>query len=185
MPEGPQKDPKRPKTAFFGRKRIWWLPRQPFLTCETVSLHRPGCALTCFTYILHCSISSEPPDPIMAPKWPFWAIWGPFGVLLGPPNGTPDPRNGSNASLGMCPDLFHLYSTLFRQSGATTPPYGTKITILGHLGPFWGPIGAPHKPPLTRETVPLHCPGCALTCSTFIPHCSTSSEPTDPVMAPK
>ena len=184
MPEGPQKDPKRPKTAFFGRKRIWWLPRQPFLTCETVSLHRPGCALTCFTYILHCSISSEPPDPIMAPKWPFWAIWGPFGVLLGSPNGTPDPRNGSNASLGMCPDLFHLYSTLFRQSGATTPPYGYKMTILGHLGPFWGPFGAPIAP-LTRETVPLHCPGCALTCSTFTLHCSASSEPPDPLMAPK
>ena len=122
----PQKDPKRPKTAFFGHKRIWW-----------------------------------------------------------PPKGTPDPRNGSIKLPRMCPDLFHVYSTLFRHFGATTPPYGTKITILGHLGPFWGPIGAPHKPPLTRETVPLHCPGCALTCSTFIPHCSTSSEPTDPVMAPK
>ena len=71
------------------------------------------------------------------------AIWGPFGVLLGSPNGTPDPRNGSNASLGMCPDLFHLYSTLFRQSGATTPPYGYKMTILGHLGPCWGPNSLP------------------------------------------
>ena len=64
-----------------------------------------------------------------------------------PPKGTPDPRNGSIESPRMCPDLFHLYSTLFRQSGATTPPYGTKITILGHLGPFWGPIGAPISPP--------------------------------------
>ena len=131
VPEGLQRGPKRPKTAFLGPH----IPRRPFLTCETVSLHRPGCALTCSTYILHCSISSQPPDPIMAPKWPFWAIWGPFGVLLEPPNGTPDPRNVSNASLGMCPDLFHLYSTLFRQSGATTPPYGYKMTILGHLGP--------------------------------------------------
>ena len=107
------------------------------------------------------------------------------GALLRPHKCTPDPGNSSNASLGMCPELFHLYSTLFRQSGATTLPYGTKITILGHLGPFWGPIGAPHKPPLTRETVPLHCPGCALTCSTFIPHCSASSEPPDPLMAQK
>ena len=112
------------------------------------------------------------------------ALLGPFGVLLGPPNGTPDPRNGSNASLGMCPDLFHLYSTLFRQSGATTPPYGYKMTILGHLGPFWSPFGAPIAP-LTRETVPLHCPGCALTCSTFTLHCSASLEPPDPLMAPK
>ena len=142
VPKGLQRGPKRPKTAFLGPH----IPRQPFLTCETVSMHRPGCALTCFTFILHCSISPEPPDPIMAPKCPFWAIWGPFGVLMGPPNGTPDPRNGSNASLGMCPDLFHLYSTLFRQSGATTPPYGYKMTILGHLGPFWGPFGAPIGP---------------------------------------
>merc|ERR1712214_131705 len=117
------------------------------------------------------------------------AVFGCFGPCLAALWHTqmalPDQRNGSNASPGMCPDLFHPCSTLFHQFGATTPPYGTKITILGHLGPFWGPIGAPHKPPLTRETVPLHCPGCALTCSTFIPHCSTSSEPTDPVMAPK
>ena len=157
VPEGLQRGPKRPKTAFLGPH----IPRRPFLTCETVSLHRPGCALTCSTYILHCSISSQPPDPIMAPKWPFWAIWGPFGVLLGPPNGTPDPRNGSNASLGMCPDLFHLYSTLFRQSGATTPPYGYKMTILGHLGPFWGPSGAPIAPPDQRNgsiALPRMCP---------------------------
>ena len=148
VPEGPQKDPKQPKRAFFGRKRIWWLPRQPFLTCETVSLHRPRCALTCFTYILHCSISSQPPDPIMAPKWPFWAIWGPFGVLLGPPNGTPDPRNGSNASLGMCPYLLHLFHTVPPVRSHNTPlwlqndhfgPFGTL------LGSFWGPNS--HPPP--------------------------------------
>ena len=117
-------------------------PKAP-LTRETVPLNRPGCALTCSTYIPHCSASPEPQHPLMAPKLQFWAIWGPSGVLLGPPKGTPDPRNGSNASLGMCPDLFHLYSTLFRQSGATTPPYGYKMTILGHLGPFWGPNSPP------------------------------------------
>ena len=87
-PEGPRKGPKRPKTALFGHKRIWW-----------------------------------------------------------PPKGPPDHRNGSIASPWMCPDLFHLYSTLFRQCGATTLPYGTKIIILGHLGPFWGSIGASHRPP--------------------------------------
>ena len=122
----PQKDPKRPKTAFLGPH----IPRRPFLTCETVSLHRPGCALTCYTYILHCSISSQPPDPIMAPKWPFWAIWGPFGVLL---------------------------------------------------GSYWGPPTAP----LIPETVPIHHWGCALTCSTYIPHCSASPEPQHPLMATK
>ena len=128
------------KMAILGS--YWGPPKAP-LTRETVPLNRPGCALTCSTYIPHCSASPEPQHPLMAPKLQFWAIWGPFGILLGPPNGTPDPRNGSNASLGMCPDLFHLYSTLFRQSGATTPPYGYKMTILGHLGPFWGPNSPP------------------------------------------
>ena len=135
MPEGPQKDPKRPKTAFFGRKRIWWLPRQPFLTCETVSLHRPGCALTCSTYILHCSISSQPPDPIMAPKWP------------------------------------------------ETVPHHPLWLQNDHFGPF-GTLLGPQKPPLTRETIPLHCPGCALTCSTLVSYCSTSSETPVQLMAP-
>ena len=126
VPEGLQRGPKRPKTAILGPH----IPRRPFLTCEMVSLHCPGCALTCSTYILHCSISSQPPDPIMAPKWPFWTIWGPFGILFGPPSG----------------------------SAAA---------------------------PLTPETVPMHHLGCALTCSTYIPHCSASPEPQHPLMAPK
>ena len=94
-------------------------------------------------------------------KTAFLSQLGPLGVLFGPPKGTPDPRNGSNASLGMCPDLFHLYSTLFCQSGATTPPYGYKMTILGHLGPFWGPFGAPIAPPDQRNgsiALPRMCP---------------------------
>ena len=157
VPEGLQRGPKRPKTAFFGHKRIWSLQ-----TGGTV-WNKGGTSQGTSTVMHWNSFGGQggPPDPIMAPQWPFWAILGPFGVLLGPPNGTPDPRNGSNASLGMCPDLFHLYSTLFRQSGATTPPYGYKMTILGHLGPFWGPSGAPIAPPDQRNgsiALPRMCP---------------------------
>ena len=122
-------------------------PPKALLTRETVPLNRPRCALTCSTYIPHCSASAEPQHSLMAPKLSFWAIWGPFGVLLGPPIGPPDQRNGSIALPRMCPDLFHLYSTLFCQFGATRPAYGSKMTILGRLGPFWGPLGAPQRPP--------------------------------------
>ena len=136
----------------------YWGPPTAPLTRETFPMHHWGCALTCSTYIPHCSASPEPQHPLMAPKLQFWAIWGPFGVLLGPPNSTPDPRNSSNSSLGMCPDLFHLYSTLFCQSGATTPPYGYKMTILGHLGPFWGAFGAPIAQSNGSIALPRMCP---------------------------
>ena len=121
-PKRVQSGQKQPFSAISGSGG----PRKAPLTIETVPLHRPGCALTCSTYIPHCSASAEPQHSLMAPKLSFWAIWGPFGVLLGPPIG-----------------------------------------------------------PLSRETVPLHCPGCALTGSTFVPHYSASSEPPDPLMAPK
>ena len=157
-----QRAPKRiqngQKRPFSGRKRIWWLPRQPFLTCETVSLHRPGCALTCSTYIPRCFYQFTATRPDYGTKM---AILG----HLGPPNGTPDPKNGSNASLGMCPDLFHLYSTLLRQSGATRCAYGRKRPFLAVLDPVWQPSGTPRWTFLTRETVPMHHRGCALTCS--------------------
>ena len=57
--------------------------------------------------------------------------------LQGPPKGTPDPRNGSNASPGMCPDLFHPCSTLFHQFGATRLAYGPKRPFLAVLDPVW------------------------------------------------
>ena len=63
----------------------------------------------------------------------------------------PDHRNGSIASPRMCPDLFHFYSALFRQCRATTPSYGTKIIIFGHLGSFWGA----NRPPWPEKR--LHC----------------------------
>ena len=50
---------------------------------------------------------------------------------------------------------------------------------------LWGPSGAPIWPSLTREMVSMHHQGCALTCSTLVPLCSTSLEPLDPLMAEK
>ena len=57
--------------------------------------------------------------------------------------------------------------------------------IFGRFGPFLGPSGTPRWPSLTRKTVPMHHRGCALTCSTLVPHCSTSLEPPAPLMAQK
>ena len=109
------------------------IPLRPFLTSERVSLHRPGCALTCSTYILHCSISSEPPDPIMAPKWPFWAL---LGSYWGPPTAPLTPKTVPMHHWG-CALTCSTCSTLFRQSGATTPPFGYKMTIWA----IWDPFG--------------------------------------------
>ena len=110
-PERVQSGQKQPFSAISGSGG----PRKAPLTIETAPLHRPGCALTCSTYIPHCSASAEPQHSLMAPKLSFWAIWGPFGVLLGPPIGPPEQRNGSIALPRICPDLFHLCSTLFCQ----------------------------------------------------------------------
>ena len=64
--------------------------------------------------------------------------------------------------------------------------WSLKIAFCGHLWPFvilWGPSGTPGWPSLTSETVPMHHQGYALTCSPLVPHCSTSLEPPDPLMA--
>ena len=66
--------------------------------------------------------------------------------------------------------------------------WSLKIAFCGHLWPFgilWGPSGTPVWPSLTRETVPMHHQGYALTCSILVPHCTTSYEPPDPLMAQK
>ena len=84
------------KSALGGPNQIL---RTGPLTIETVPLHRPGCALTCSTFIPHCSASAEPQHPLMAPKLSFLAIWGPFGAPIGPP----DQRKGSIALPRVCP----------------------------------------------------------------------------------
>ena len=93
----------------------------------------------------------------------------------------PGPQNYSNSLLGMCPDLFHPCFTLFHQFGATRSAYGPKRPFWT----LWGPSGTPIWPSLNRKTVPIHHWGCALTCSTLVPLCSTSLEPPDPLMAKK
>ena len=132
VPEGPQKDPKRPKTALLGHKQIWWLQ-----TGGTV--WSKGGTSQGSSPVMHSNNFAGQGGPSWGarelpkdPKRPFWAFWS----SIGPPMGPPDQRKGSIALPWMCPDLFHLYSTLFRQFGATRPPYGYKMTILGIWGPF-------------------------------------------------
>ena len=59
---------------------------------------------------------------------------------------------------------------------------GPFLAVLEPMGP--GPM-APSMAHLTHKTVPMHHHGCAGTCSTLIPHCSTRLEPPDPLMAKK
>ena len=128
--------------------------------------------------------------PVRSHNTPLWLQndhFGPFGPLLGSfwgPNSPPDQRNGSIALPRMCPDLFHLYSTLFCQFGATRPAYGSKKDHFGPFGAFLGFFKGPPTARLTRETVPVHHPGCALTCSTLVSCCSTSSGTPDLLMVP-
>ena len=107
-----------PKRVQNSQKQHFWAisgsggpPKAP-LTRETVPLNRPRCALTCSTYIPHCSASLEPPDLLMAQKGCFWPFWILLGALWHTHMALPDPQNCSNASPGMCPDLFHPCSTL-------------------------------------------------------------------------
>ena len=119
------------------------------------------------------------------PRGPFWAVLDALGALWHTHMALPEPQNCSNSSLGMCPDLFHPCSTLFHQFGATRSAYGRKRPFLAVLDPVWQPSGTPIWPSLTRETVSMHHRGCALTCSTLVPLCSTSLEPPDSLMAQK
>ena len=104
-----------------------------------------------------------------------------MGALWHTQMALPGPKNYSNSLLGMCPDLFHPCFTLFHQFGATRSAYGPKRPFWT----LWGPSGTPIWPSLNRKTVPIHHWGCALTCSTLVPLCSTSLEPPDSLMAQK
>ena len=94
-----------------------------------------------------------PPDPLLARKCCFWSFWTLFGALLHTQMALTDPENCSNASPGMCPDLFHPCSTLFHQFGTTRSAFGRKRPFLAVLDPVWQPSGTPTWPSLTRETV--------------------------------
>ena len=71
--------------------------------------------------------------PAYGPKRLFLAVLDPLGALWHTQMALPDPQNGSNASPGMCPDLFHPCSTLFHQFGATRSAYGPKRPFLAVL----------------------------------------------------
>ena len=121
----------------------------------------------------------------MAQKGCFGPFWTLLGALWHTHMALPDPKNGSNATPGMCPDLFHPCSTLFHQFGTTRSAFGRKRPFLAVLDPVWQPSGTPRWPSLAPKTDPIHYWGCALTCSTLVSLCSTSLEPPDPLLAQK
>ena len=95
----------------------------------------------------------------------------------------PYTKNYSNLLPGLCLN----YSLI-----DTDPPDWSHQIHLWSKGPFLAvlePMGpgpmAPSMAHLTHKTVPMHHHGCAGTCSTLIPHCSTRLEPPDPLMAKK
>ena len=92
-------------------------------------------------------------------------VWfqGQFLAVLDPigapwlPDGPPDQQNCSYASPRMCRDLFHPYSTVFHQIGATRPTYGQKRTFFASLDPLctlWCPWMAPYDPQNCCEAPP-------------------------------
>merc|ERR1712143_69587 len=70
-----------PIWALLAHLEGLWHLRWPLLIREMVSMHRPGHALTCCNLVPHSSTSLEPPEVVMATKWP---NLGPFGPLRGP-----------------------------------------------------------------------------------------------------
>ena len=148
VPEGSQKGPKRPKTAFLGHKQIWWLQ-----TDGTV--WNKGGSSQGTSPVMHwnrfwgqeCHLGApigpqkgpklEPPDPLMAQKGCFWPFWTSLEAPWHTHMALPDPQNCPNSSLWMCRDLFHPCFTLFHQFGATRLAYGPKRPILVVLDPVW------------------------------------------------
>ena len=81
------------------------------------------------------------------PKRTFLAVLDALGAFWRTQMALPDPKNCSNSSLGMCPDLFHPCSTLFDQFGVTRSAYGLKRLFLAVLDSFGGPLAHPDGPP--------------------------------------
>ena len=111
--------------------------------------------------------------------WPFWALFS----FLWHTMTLPYTKNYSNLLPGLCLN----YSLI-----DTDPPDWSHQIHLWSKGPFLAvlePMGpgpmAPSMAHLTHKTVPMHHHGCAGTCSTLIPHCSTRLEPPDQHMAKK
>ena len=123
--------------------------------------------------------------PAYGPKRLFLAVLDPFGGPLAPPDGSPWPAKLFQCITGdvpwLVPPLFHTVPPVWSHQIHLWP----KKAVFDRFGLFWGPSGTPRWPSLTPKTVPMHHRGCALTCSTLVPHCSTSLEPPAPLMAQK
>ena len=120
--------------------------------------------------------------------WPENAVFGRFGPFLGP-SGTPRWPSLTRKTVPMHHRGCALTcSTLVPHCSISLEPPYLLMAQKGCFWPFWtlwGPSGAPGWFSLTRKTVPMHHRGCALTCSTLVPHCSTSLRSPDPLMAQK
>ena len=62
---------------------------------------------------------------------------------------------------------------------------GPENAVFGRFGPFFGALWHTQMALPDPQNVPMHHRGCALTCSTLVPLCSTSLEPPDSLMAQK
>jgi len=115
----------------------------------------------------------------------FLAVLDPFGSPLVPLDGPPWPAKLFQCITGdvpwLDPPLFHTVPSVWSHQICLWP----KKAVFGRFGPFWEPSGTPTWPSLTPKTVPMQHQGYALTCSTLVPHCSTSLEPPDPLLAEK
>ena len=131
-----------PKMLFLAVLDPFWHTQMALTDPENCSNASPGMCPDLFRPFPNCSISLEPHTCLWAKK-AFFAVLEPLGALWRPRMVLPDPQNCSNASPGMCPDLFHPCSTLFHQFGATRSAYGRKRPFLAVLDPVWGPSGAP------------------------------------------
>ena len=123
----------------------------------------------------------SPKKAVFGRFWSFWTLWGPSGTPIWPSlNRKTVPIHHWGCAV-TCSTLVSLCST-------SLEPPDPLMAQKGRFWQFWtlwGPSGAPIWPSLTREMVSMHHQGCALTCSTLVPLCSTSLEPLDPLMAQK
>ena len=156
----------------------------PPLASETVPMHRPRCAMTCFTLFSHCSTRLEPSDTLMAKK----AIFGPCGPFW-ESYGTPRRPSLTRETVPMhhsrcamtCSALVSFWATRME-------PTDTLTAQKGHFWPFWTLLGvlwhtqmATSDPHNCSNASPSMCPDLFHPCSTPF----HQREPPEPLMAQK
>ena len=69
------------QTRRLPQNVFWPFGAWSLVTSELIPMQRPKYGRTCSILVPHSSPSLEPPDPLMAPKWPFWALWAIKGPM--------------------------------------------------------------------------------------------------------